>query len=76
MPAVHVRDLPADVVAALKRRAAHSHRSLQKELRLILVEAAKLAPPAEPLPPLDLTMSDAPDGGDWSREAIYGRDGR
>ena len=76
MSAVHVRDLPDDVLEALKRRAARHHRSLQKELRLILIEAAEEAPPAEPVPPIRLAMSRAEPQGSWRREDIYDDDGR
>jgi len=41
MPAVHIRDLPEEVVAALKRRAARYHRSLQMELKHVLTAVAE-----------------------------------
>lgn len=40
MPALHVRDVPEDTVAALKRRAALHGHSVQQELRDILDRAA------------------------------------
>lgn len=59
------------MVAALKRRARASHRSLQGELLVALEEAAGRAPPAEPPPPLTLALSAAPAPSSWSREEIY-----
>jgi plasmid stability protein len=41
MAQVLVRNLPDDVVARLKARAARARRSLEQELRDILVEAAR-----------------------------------
>ena len=76
MPALHVRNVPEEVVAALKRRAAAGRRSLQMELILILEEAAEQAPPREPLPPIQLTYSHAAPDSDWGRDEIYGDDGR
>ncbi len=76
MPSVLVRNLPQDVVAALKRRAAAHHRSLQKELLSLLEKAADDAPPVEPWPALRLTLAPESTEADWSREAIYGDDGR
>ena len=41
MAQVLVRKLPDDVVARLKARAARARRSLEQELRLILIDAAR-----------------------------------
>ena len=41
MAQVLVRNLPDDVVARLKARAARSRHSLEQELRLILIDAAR-----------------------------------
>lgn len=76
MSAIHVRDLPEEVVAALKRRAARNHRSLQKELRSILASIAEQEPSAEPLAPIRLKLSKATDDAQWRRENIYGDEGR
>jgi antitoxin FitA len=38
---VLVRNLPDDVVARLKARAARAHHSLEQELRHILIDAAR-----------------------------------
>lgn len=39
MPQVLVRDVEAEVLAKLKRRAQRNHRSLEAELRVVLEEA-------------------------------------
>ena len=76
MQAIHIRDVPDHIVAALKRQARAHHRSLQGELLATLEAAAERAPPAEPPAPLRLTFSEAPDGGTWSREELYDDGGR
>ncbi len=76
MPALHIRDVPEEVVEALKRRAAENDRSLQKELRHILISLVRESPPLEPLPPLELNLSSAHTDTDWSRGEIYQDDGR
>lgn len=77
MPNILIRNLPDDVVATLKARAAKNHRSLQKELEHILVALAE-ASPREPLPSVasELKMSEAKDFGAWRREDVYSDDGR
>lgn len=45
MPALHIRDVPDETVAAIKRRAARHGRSVQQELRDVLEMIA-----AEPVP--------------------------
>jgi plasmid stability protein len=76
MAAIHVRDLPDEVVEALKQRAARHHRSLQKELRHILESIAREEPDLETLPPIRLKLSRAKPRGRWGRDEIYGDDGR
>ena len=76
MPALHIRDIPEEVIEALKRRAAENDRSLQKELRHILISLVRESPPLEPLPPLKLNLSSARTDTDWSRDEIYQDDGR
>ena len=74
MPAIHIRDIPETVLAALKRRAANNSRSLQGEIRhqLLLLAQESIDANPHPLPGLELTMSKAPDGQNWSRSEIYG----
>lgn len=76
MPAIHIRDVPEEVVEALKRRAAKNDRSLQKELRHILLSIARESPPLDALPPLELHLSSSGTQSDWSRGEIYEDDGR
>lgn len=76
MPAVHIRNVPEDVLQALKRRAQRHERSLQGELRQILREVADLEGPGGSLPPLRLHLSTASPTGTWSRDEIYGEDAR
>ena len=76
MPAVHIRDVPEAVLEALKHRARRRERSLQGELRHILASVARSEPVREPLPPLELHFSEATHQSSWSREEIYGDDGR
>jgi plasmid stability protein len=40
MPALHIRDVPEETVAAIKRRAARHGRSVQQELREVLETVA------------------------------------
>lgn len=40
MPALHIRDVPEETVAAIKRRAARRGHSVQQELREVLEQAA------------------------------------
>lgn len=76
MAAVHIRDVPEGVLETLKRRAQRHERSLQGELRHILVSAARTEPSPEPLPPLKLHFSAASPQTIWRREEIYDDDGR
>ncbi|HJN43063.1 MAG: Arc family DNA-binding protein [Vicinamibacterales bacterium] len=76
MPGIHVRDLPKETVAALKRRAEAHHRSVQGEIRAILAEAARASPPDEGYAPILLTHVEVGNERTWSREDIYGDDGR
>ena len=76
MPAIHIRDVPEEVIDALKRRAAGHHRSLQMELRHILDAIAREEPEPKILPPIELELSKAKPKGTWGRDEIYDDDGR
>ena len=76
MIAINIRNVPPHVHGALKRRAEANRRSLQKELLVILERAAEEAPAAKPPEPLELFRSTGPADLDWSRDAMYGEDGR
>jgi plasmid stability protein len=72
MPAVQIRKVSPEVIAALKRRAARNERSLEGELRHILAAIAWEEPPLPPLPPIELNLSRASSATTWRREEIYG----
>ena len=74
MAAIHVREVPSAVLEGIKRRARANRRSMQQELLEILAAASKRAPPAAPLPPLDLVVVETGRTDSWSREDIYGDD--
>jgi plasmid stability protein len=76
MPALQIRDIAPEVIAALKRRAARNERSLEGELRYILASIAREEPQSAPLPPLTLKLSQAAPTTTWRREEIYGDEGR
>ena len=76
MPAIQIREVSPEVIAALKRRAVRNERSLEGELRYILAVIAREEPPLPPLPPLELKLSSVAPATTWRREEIYGDDGR
>ena len=76
MPGIHVRDLTEETMRALKRRARAHHRSVQGEVREILAEAARAAPPEGGYGPIRLHHVDVGGGRSWKREDIYGDEGR
>lgn len=76
MPAIHVRDVPEPVVIALRERASSRGRSMQEEIRQILQEAATAPMPRSAPEPLRLTTVRTAGTSTWSREEIYGDDGR
>ena len=47
MKSIHIRDIEEATLAALKRLARCHRRSFQEELRAILENAARTAPPEE-----------------------------
>lgn len=76
MQALHIRDVPAETIAALRRRAARRGHSMQQELRDVLARAA--SEPAEDSPPrvlrLHTTMTGRTEAFD--RNDFYGDDER
>jgi hypothetical protein len=72
MHAIHVRNLDAAVVAALKERARRHHRSLEGEVREILAEAAQAVPDV-PTEGRRLRLHTVSVGREstWSRDDIY-----
>lgn len=75
MKSIHIRDIDPEVLASLKRLARRHHRSLQGELRAILEREARLAP-GETTGPLQLHTVSTGNTGTWSRDEIYGDQGR
>jgi antitoxin (DNA-binding transcriptional repressor) of toxin-antitoxin stability system len=59
----------------LRERAKRHGHSLEQELRAIL-DAAKNSPGPAQLPPIRLTTVRTAGGSTWSREEIYGDEGR
>ncbi|HEY5878395.1 MAG TPA: Arc family DNA-binding protein [Nakamurella sp.] len=76
MPALHVRDVPESVVAAIRERATRHGRSMQQEIRQILANAAAEPVPGAPLEPVQLKTVRTGATSPWSREDIYGDAGR
>jgi antitoxin (DNA-binding transcriptional repressor) of toxin-antitoxin stability system len=64
-----------ELVTVLRERARRNGRSLQEELRVILA-AAENDPGRDPLPPIRLTSVRTAGTSVWSREEIYGDEGR
>ena len=60
----------------MKRLARSHHRSLQGELRVILERAARMAPSEGATTEFKLVTVRTGFTGSWSREEIYGGDGR
>lgn len=77
MVAFNVRNVPGPTAAALRERARRHGHSLQQEL-LSILEAAAAEPVSGPsaLPPLHLTTVNSHGSSTWSREDIYGDEGR
>ncbi len=63
------------VLRILRERARRHGRSLEQELRAIL-DAAENVPGAARLPPIRLATVRTAAGSTWSREEIYGDEGR
>lgn len=77
MSAVLIRDVPAEILTALRERAKRNARSLQGELRELLVRVAQQDLATKPLEPIRLVLSQGSSGGgNWSREEIYRDDDR
>ncbi len=68
-----VRNLPEDVVRALKRRAARHGRSAEAEHRLIVTQAVRPAKPGTTLKDMLLAMPRVGDDADFARRRAPGR---
>ncbi len=76
MSSLRIEDIEPRTLHALQRLARSHGRSLQDELRIILDRAAEMAPPEAEAPALDLVTVQTGREASWSRDAIYGGDGR
>ncbi len=76
MHSIMIRNVSPATLRALKRLARSHHRSLQAELRVILDRAAELAPADDSANSLELETVKTKGSTLWSREEIYGDDGR
>ena len=76
MGAIHVRNVPDHVLAAIKRRARSHDRSMQKELLAILEQAAGESPEPTQWAPIQLVAVAVGGDSTWPRDEIYGDDGR
>lgn len=74
MTAIHVRNVPATVVAALRERAERHGQSMQQEIRQVLERAAAERPGPQETEPLRLTTVRTATTSTWRREEIYGDD--
>jgi plasmid stability protein len=75
MKSILIRDLDPKIYSAIKKLADAHHRSMQGELHAILERAARMVPPAKPDELELITVSTGRTAG-WSREEMYGSDGR
>ncbi|MBN1961224.1 MAG: hypothetical protein JW841_09770 [Deltaproteobacteria bacterium] len=71
MPGIHIRDLSELAIKALKRRAIAHRRSVQGEVRVILEEAARAAPPENGYEPIQLYYTEVGNEQVWTREDFY-----
>lgn len=74
MKSIHIRGVSESTLLGLKRRAARHRRSLQKEVQFLLEEAAQMQ--TETTGELKLHLVETGNSGTWSREDIYGNEGR
>jgi antitoxin (DNA-binding transcriptional repressor) of toxin-antitoxin stability system len=70
-----IMDDTEGLVRILRERAKRHGRSLEQELRAIL-GTAENAPEAAPLPPIRLATVRTAGSSSWSREEVYGDQGR
>lgn len=80
MKSLHIRGLDEAVVEGLKRRARRHRRSLQKEVEVLLTDAAQMVPPegATSMSMRELLnmVSTGRQDDRWGRDELYGDDGR
>jgi len=81
MKSIHIRNIDEGILFNLKRRAQRHRRSLQKEVEAVLADAAAMIPAADQdrssLARMRINhVATGKRDADWSREEIYGDDGR
>ena len=76
MKSIHIRNIDPGTLESLKRLARNHNRSLQGELRTILIRAASTAPPAHTEDDLRLVTVNTGGTSTWKRDEIYGNHGR
>jgi plasmid stability protein len=80
MKSILIRNLEEKTMEGLKRRAKQHHRSLQKEVEALLIDAARMMSPDQAKTDSVLdglrTVSTGQHQSAWSRESLYGEDGR
>lgn len=80
MKSLHIRNLDEEILLGLKARAQRHHRSVQKEVEVLLRDAARMVNPHDdsmesPLKNLHIVHTGHTDST-WSRDTLYGDDGR
>ncbi len=77
MKSIHIREISDETLSGLKRRAARHRRSLQKEIHVLLEEAARMqTSDKSETTHLNLRTVRTGRSDSWSREQIYGDSGR
>ncbi len=76
MHSILIRNVSPATLRALKQLARSHHRSLQGELHAILERAVRQAPASDGPKSLELITVKTKGSSSWSREEIYGDDGR
>lgn len=76
MKSVLIRDISDETLVSLKNLARRHHRSLQGELHFILENASRLDREDYVSEELELYTVHSGSHSTWSREEIYGDDGR
>jgi plasmid stability protein len=76
MKSLHIRDVDERVLENLHRLARAHHRSVQGEVKAILEEASRYAPPLGQDEPLSLVTTHTGRNAPWSRQEMYDDDAR
>lgn len=76
MPALHIRNVPEHLMAALREHAELHGHSTQQEVLKILEAAAAEPVTGRPPPPLRLVTVKTSGASTWRRKEIYGAEGR